>query len=69
MIGASVSKDFVSHQRGQPPGKKCIEFVLAPQEYWEKREALLVNERLLLQTLSFDLCIDHPYKYGAALNF
>jgi hypothetical protein len=35
----------------------------AAKEYFRKREILLRNERILLQTISFDLTVEHPYRY------
>lgn len=33
------------------------------QEYWHMREQILRSEFILLQTLGFDLVVDHPYTY------
>lgn len=39
-----------------------------PKEFWTIREKSLISERILLHTLSFDLFVDHPYKYVKAMK-
>jgi cyclin T len=36
---------------------------ISPEEMNTLREEVLVAERVLLQTLAFDLTVEHPYKY------
>eukprot|EP00741_Cyanophora_paradoxa_P012658 tig00020614_g12229.t1 len=33
------------------------------QEFWELKEKVLITERVLLQTIAFDLTVEHPYKH------
>ncbi|XP_063931467.1 cyclin-K-like isoform X2 [Zophobas morio] len=40
-----------------------VELKETDDEYFRKREILLRNERILLQTISFDLTVEHPYRY------
>jgi hypothetical protein len=37
--------------------------VCAAQEFWEKKEAMLIFERQILQTLAYDLNTKDVYKY------
>ena len=30
--------------------------------FWELKEGVLVSERIVLQTLAFDLSVEHPYR-------
>ncbi len=32
------------------------------KEFWELKEQILVCERILLQTLDFDLTVEHAYR-------
>ena len=32
------------------------------KEFWEIKEHVLVSERILLQSLGFDLSVEHPYR-------
>jgi transcription initiation factor TFIIIB Brf1 subunit/transcription initiation factor TFIIB len=33
------------------------------QEFWEIRDQILLFERIVLQTIAFDLTVEHPYKF------
>ena len=33
------------------------------QTYWVEKEKVLVSERVILHTMAFDLCIQHPYDF------
>eukprot|EP00962_Isochrysis_galbana_P025622 scaffold7923_cov121-Isochrysis_galbana.AAC.2 len=35
------------------------------RELYERKEKVLISERILLQTLGFDLSIEHPYRHAA----
>jgi cyclin T len=37
------------------------------RELYERKEKVLISERILLQTLGFDLSIEHPYRHVAPL--
>ena len=51
----------VQHQKQvgpEPDGK----------EFWELKEQILICERILLQTLDFDLTVEHAYRCAAAAS-
>lgn len=39
------------------------ELQLDSPEYYQLREEVLIQERCVLQTIAFDLTVEHPYKY------
>jgi len=39
------------------------DIVLDSSEYYSLREEILIQERCVLQTIAFDLTVDHPYKH------
>jgi len=43
--------------------KNKKELKLDSREFVELKEQLLASERIVLQTIAFDLTVEHPYKY------
>jgi len=57
----TVSYALLMKTKNMP--KELQEIKQDSQEFWELKENILVAERILLQTIGFDLTIEHPYKH------
>eukprot|EP00126_Sphaerothecum_destruens_P012714 Sdes_comp21773_c0_seq1m20346 len=54
---------FLKTQRNSPNQTKYVPLSPDSKEFWDEKETLLYNERILLQTLGFDLSVEHAYQY------
>jgi len=43
------------------PPRKSLDF--ESTEFWQLRDKILTHELIVLQTIAFDMTIEHPYKY------
>lgn len=48
---------------GLVPKSKAAQTLLVGDAYYAAKDQLIQQEQVLLRWLSFDLCIDHPYRY------
>ena len=51
-----VMETFKQQHKDKPPPD------MESREFWELKEKVLISERILLQTLSFDLTVEHAYR-------
>lgn len=52
--------DLLRCKDSSPPVKPMD---LESQEFWNLRDKILAHELIVLQTIAFDMTIEHPYKY------
>jgi len=51
-----VMETYKQQHKDKPPPE------IESREFWELKEKVLISERILLQTLSFDLTVEHAYR-------